>query len=107
MDEGSDRAVQVSCAGRRESRPAEQADLAIGGLGRNGVGVTNEPRNEGTLRSAVDVLGCAELDDPALVHHGDAGGQGQRFFLVMRDIDRRHFQAAGQFADFEPHFLAQ
>ena len=44
-------------------------------------------------------VGRADLFDPGLVHHDDAIGDFQRFFLVVRHQDGRHVQFVVQAAE--------
>ena len=37
--------------------------------------------------TVIDFEGRANLDDPAAVHHGDPLSDGQRFSLVVGDVD--------------------
>ena len=45
--------------------------------------------------------------DPAGPHHRDAGGEGHRFDLVVRDIDDGRGQALVQALQLDPHLDAQ
>ncbi len=60
------------------------------------------PTKEATKRVArmvVDLERRADLLDPALVHHHDAVGHRQRFFLVVRHVDGGDAELALQRAD--------
>ena len=46
-------------------------------------------RDEPSGRLRVDLLRCADLRDLPRLHHGDAVGHGERFALVVRDVDER------------------
>ncbi len=46
-----------------------------------------EVRDVGGRRLLVDLAGRADLLDPALVHHREAVGHGERLFLVVRHVD--------------------
>src|SRR5215203_4383093 len=41
----------------------------------------------GRGRLLVDLAGCADLLDPAFVHHCEAVGHGKGFFLIVRNVD--------------------
>ena len=58
-------------------------------------------------RPGVNVLGRAELVDPAAVHDRDQVGRGHGLGLVVGDVDGRVAIFVVQPADFEPHLLAQ
>ena len=49
----------------------------------------------------------ADLLDHAVAHHGDAVRHGQRFALVVRDVDEGDSDAALDRAQFVAHVLAQ
>ena len=65
--------------------------------------VADEIGDEGRARTAVDLLGRADLLDGAVAHHDDAVGHGERFLLVVGDHDGGHAQALLQGA----HLVAQ
>ena len=48
--------------------------------------------DERIRRMPIDLVGRADLFDPPVVHHHDAIGDLERFFLVVRDEHRRHVQ---------------
>src|SRR5690606_22073154 len=52
----------------------------------------DEAGDEAVGRLLVDVVGLADLLDPALVHHRDAGGHRHRLFLVVGDHHAGHAQ---------------
>ena len=60
----------------------------------------HEIGDECRRRLAIDLLRRPDLLDRAAVHHHDPVGHRQRFFLVVRDHDRRHAEALLQRADF-------
>src|SRR5690606_41190923 len=55
----------------------------------------------------VDLRWRAELFDPALVHDGDAVGHGQRFALVVSDVDEGDADLALDAFELQLHGLAQ
>ena len=71
------------------------------------VRLPDEIGDEPVDRVRVDLLRRAELLDAPLAHHGDAIGEHQRFFLVVRDEDRRQAEPSLQPLHFELHLLAQ
>ena len=58
--------------------------------------VADEVGDEGSRWAAVDLDRRGVLNDPALVHHRDAGRERHRLGLVVRDVDRRHPHVALQ-----------
>ena len=67
----------------------------------------DEARHETTGRPLVEILGRAELGDPPAVHQRDPVGHGERFFLVMGDVEYGHPHVAVDALDLELHLLAQ
>src|SRR5690606_25449198 len=58
-------------------------------------------------RALVDVHRRADLDNPALVHDGDALGHGHGLFLVVGDHDAGHADPLDDFHQFQLHLRAQ
>ena len=52
------------------------------------INVPKKVEDERRRRIVVHVVGGADLFDAALIHHGDAIGDFQRFLLIVRDVDR-------------------
>ncbi|MCY1244229.1 hypothetical protein D9M72_572920 [compost metagenome] len=71
------------------------------------VDVADELRDELVLRPFVDFIGRADLQDLAGGHHGDAIGQGQRFFLIVGDENEGDPGFFLYALEFDLHFLAQ
>ncbi len=67
---------------------------------------TEERRDEAGLRPRIEIVRPAAFEQAALVHHADAIGQRERFFLVVRDEDGRHAELALDLADRAAQFLA-
>ena len=57
-------------------------------------------------RQFINFFGRAELRELAAIHDGDAVGKRERFFLVMRDVNRSDVQAALQIANLKAHLFA-
>ena len=55
----------------------------------------------------VELKGGSDLLEPALVQDGHPVGDGQRFFLVVGDPDRRRFERPLQAAQERPQFTPQ
>ena len=90
---GGTGSAKPSCApftstGRSDEQPAvEEVHLA------------DEIGDEGGGRPAVDLVGRADLLDPALAHHHDPVGHGERLFLVVGHHDRGDAEPLLQVAD--------
>ena len=68
------------------------------------------PTKSATKRRArplVDLLRRADLDDAAMVEHGDAVGHRQRFALIVGDEDKGEAERALQALQLALHLLAQ
>ena len=88
--------------------PAEELDLVI--LEHHAVqdiGFADEVRHEGVLRLVVDVLGSADLLDPALVHDHHGIGHGEGLLLVVGDVDEGDAGGALDPLQLVLHILAQ
>ena len=70
------------------------------------VAVADEVRNERVLRLVVDILRLADLLDLAFLHDHDLVRHGQRFFLVVRDVDKGNAEFVVHRLEFELHLLA-
>ena len=71
------------------------------------VGGAEEPGDELGGRVLVDVLGSAELFDPALTHHREPVGHRHGFFLVVGHVDERDPDLLLDAFELELHLLAQ
>ena len=71
------------------------------------IGLADEVRDERVLGLVVDILRRADLLDFALVHDDNRVGHGQRFFLIVRDIDKRNAHALLDVLKLVLHILAQ
>ena len=49
------------------------------------IDVTNKVRHKTAVRVFINFFWRADLQHAAMAHHGNAGGHGHGFFLVMRD----------------------
>ena len=58
-------------------------------------------------RGGVDLLRRPDLDDPAVLHQGDAVGQGEGFDLVVGDVDRGQVQVELDFAELDAQPFAE
>ena len=86
------------------SAKSSSAPLHVGAAGGEQLAVeevhlADEIGDEGGGRPAVDLVGRADLLDPALAHHHDPVGHGERLLLVVRDHDRGHAEPVLQVAD--------
>ena len=70
------------------------------------VAVADEVRHERILRFVVDIFRRTDLLDLALRHDDDLVRHGQRFFLIVCDIDERDAQFIVHFFQFELHLFA-
>src|SRR6185295_16713390 len=68
---------------------------------------TDKIGDEHARRPIVDLLRCADLFDPALIHHGDAVGRRHRLELIMRYIDRGRIDTVVQVAQLAAHQAAE
>ena len=73
----------------------------------NDVALADEVCHKGVFRLVVDLLRGADLLDIALVHDDDGVGHGQRFFLVVRDVDKGDAQLVFQADQLILHVLAE
>ena len=71
------------------------------------IGIADEIGNETIDRLLIQVARRSFLHDPARLHHDDAVGHRQGFGLVMRHVERRHFQFALDSADLQAGAIAQ
>ena len=69
------------------------------------VALADEVRHEGILRLVVDHLRRADLLDPAFRHDHDGVGHGQRFFLVMGDVDESDAETVVHLLQLQLHLL--
>src|SRR5262245_58204511 len=63
--------------------------------------------DEGGVRMIVDVLAVADLLNDAFVHHGNSVRHGERFTLIMSDVDERDPYPLLNCPQFVAHVLAQ
>ena len=73
----------------------------------NNVALTDEIRYEGIFRLVVDLLRGTHLLDITLVHDNNGIGHGQRFLLIMGDIDKGDAKLIFQADQLVLHVLAQ
>ena len=71
------------------------------------VGISDEVRHKGVLRFIINVLGGADLLHLAAVHDHDRIRHGQRFFLIVGDINKGNVHLPLQTLQFQLHLLAQ
>ena len=69
--------------------------------------LADEGGDEGRLGVEVDLVGRADLLDPAVVHHRDPVGHGQGLALVVGDEDEGDAGLALDLAQLRSHVLAQ
>src|SRR5258706_16401353 len=86
-------------------------NIALGSGAARGAGQfvrrTDEIGDETRVRRAVQVERAAELLDDAAMHQADLIRDDERFFLVVRDVNRGQPAALLQLADFVAHLGAQ
>ena len=85
---------------RRASRPARRRGPAASSLPVEEIHLADEVGDERRRRLRVDLVGRADLVDPALAHDDDAVGHRERFLLVVRHHDRGDAEPLLQVADF-------
>ena len=59
------------------------------------------------MRSEIELVGGADLLDPAVVHQADAVRHDERLVLVVRDIEDGDAESRMQLLDLELHLVAQ
>ena len=109
---GDDRLAGARSGGRRQHLPggARRMDVVIvrtADLGGEEIVFADEARDEQIGRPVVERARRAALLDAALVEDGDPVGHGQRFALVMGDVEHRHPQLAMNAADLVLQLFAQ
>ena len=82
-------------------------DQPFGGRGIDDVGGADKARDEGGRRAFVNLLGRADLLDPAEVEHREAVAHAERFLLVVGDVDEGDADLALQRLQLALHLLAQ
>ena len=87
------------------ARKGDVVAVARGAL--DDIAGADEARHEFGFGPRVNILGRAELVDPAAVHDRDQVGRGHGLGLVVGDVDGGVAIFVMQAADFEPHLLAQ
>jgi hypothetical protein len=70
-------------------------------------GVPRKPATKYIHRIVVKLQRCVALLQDAVAHHGDALPHRHGFDLVVRHINRRHFEATMQLDDFGARLHAQ
>ena len=86
---------------------AQRLAVPSGDSAAEQVGGAHELGDERCCRRAVDILRPCDLLELAGAHHGDAVGHGERFFLVVRDVDGRDLELLLELADLGAHLHAQ
>src|SRR3546814_18974133 len=80
------------CRRRVHDLPAGQTDCTLAVLSRNQRSVqhivfAHEARDKSVGWIVINLFGAADLLNPPVSKDGDAVGQGQRFTLIVRDIE--------------------
>ena len=70
------------------------------------IAFTDKVRDKSVCRFIVNVLRCTDLLCAAFAHDDDLVGHGQRFFLVMGDIDKGDAQLVMHVFELKLHLLA-
>ena len=86
---------------------AQRLAVPSGDSAAEQVGGPHELGDEWCCRRAVDILRPCYLLELAGAHHGDTVGHGERFFLVVRDVDGRDPELLLELADLGAHLHAQ
>ena len=91
------------------ARGGDHRDTVAGGanLAHEEVALADEGRGEDARGPLVDLPGSADLLDAAVAHDHDAARHGERFLLVMRDVDEGRAEVVLEPAELELHLLAQ
>src|SRR5712691_187106 len=71
------------------------------------VRLADEVRDELIRRTLVQVFGRPELHDSTLAHDRDPVRHGERFFLVVRDVDHGEAELPLDVLDLELHLIAE
>ena len=71
------------------------------------VGLADEVGNESAGGALIDFLGCADLEQLAVVHDGNAVAHRERLFLVVGDEHEAHPQLALERLEFALHLLTE
>src|SRR5262249_13603290 len=87
-------------------RTLVQGGAAVGDGNRNDARFADEREDEGRRRIVIDLIWRRRLLDPALVHHHDAVGEFEGFFLIVRDEKRGVAGAVVQLAQPPAEVLA-
>ncbi|MPM45846.1 hypothetical protein SDC9_92538 [bioreactor metagenome] len=74
---------------------------------RDDIALADKVRDEWILRLVVDIRRSADLLNDAVLKHDDGVAHGQRFLLIMGDIDKRNAEALLHVLQFNLHFLAE
>ena len=69
--------------------------------------VAEEARHEAGARAEIEILGRADLLDPAEVHDDNAVGHGNGFVLIMRDKHEGRVDAALDLLEKDLHLPSQ
>ena len=69
--------------------------------------LADEAGNEGVCRFLVELRRRVALLNDAVIEDGNPVGHGQRFALVVRDVDDRHAKPLMDVPDLQLHVLAQ
>src|SRR5216683_1684550 len=106
------RAVDAGRHHAFEPAAAQHLDLALAGGGAEHaaleqVGGAHEAGDEGIDGMKIDLVGRADLHDPAPVHHRELVRQRERLRLVMRDVDGGDADLALQPLELVAHLVAQ
>ena len=98
--------VPLAFAGDDEAAGGDEAPGAVHAAIDEG-GAADEIGDEFFRRAFVEILLRPDLADAALAHDDEAVGHGQGLLLVVGHHHGRQSELALQFADFDPHVLAQ
>jgi hypothetical protein len=109
FDQVADRAALDPLADQVDAAPPQSGIRAVGcGDARaQAVRRADEAGDEPGRRAVIDLELGADLLDPALVHHRDAIGQGQRLLLIVGDVNERNTELLLEAPHLDLHLAAQ
>ena len=91
--------------------PASTAFPVLCNLAAQHIAHAHKLRDERGAGLPINFFRLADLHDASLVHHDDDIGHTQRFFLIVRHVNRRDADAPLETANFQaqalPHFRVE
>ena len=96
-----------ACVDTGKTGAEDLHQLILHHCGIDNVGISDKVRDKRIRRLVVDILRCSDLLDIALIHDDDRVRHGQRFFLVMGDIDEGNPKLILKADQFILHILSE